>query len=211
MGAMAFGFFVLAPIGVVGFWWPLAWALVIALAVGMIVLLVHVMRKDKGIAVTRIGVRGERFAEITRAYGLACPRCGYDLSGADKDRCPECGEELEVVVRTQVYAEFIQQNHGKGISDRDMRGLTADATKWLGVLLLFPAFFVPAGIVVQKAVIREQPAIIAGACAVFVGWTAWRWWRRRFEDDLPRQRSEAVIGLLVLAVVAIVVSLGDLL
>mgnify|MGYP006266642915 CR=1 FL=1 len=31
--------------------------------------------------------------------GVRCPVCNYDLSGLTAERCPECGETLELVIR----------------------------------------------------------------------------------------------------------------
>lgn len=41
-----------------------------------------------GIRFWRLMLAESRAAETSN---LACPRCGYDLTGAMRDRCPECG------------------------------------------------------------------------------------------------------------------------
>jgi hypothetical protein len=42
--------------------------------------------------------------QIGRAQGPLCPRCGYDLTGNDSGRCPECGAEVPLAVRERIAA-----------------------------------------------------------------------------------------------------------
>jgi len=210
IGAMAFGLFGLAPLVLWGLFFPPALILALAAAAGVLSALVRLARRDKGVAATRIGVRGRRFSELVPSTGLACPRCSYDLVGADGDRCPECGEDLELIVRTQVHHEFIQSNAGPGISQRDMRGLTAPTAKVLGFTIMLPAFVAPLGVVVFKATDSRAPAIFSVASVLYVTYAALRWWRRDLGDDLPRQRNEALLGLALVALLSVVCSLIDL-
>lgn len=210
IGAMAFGLFGLAPLVLWGFVFPPALFLAVAAAAGVLFALVHATRRDKGVAATHIGVRGRRFSELVRPTGLACPRCSYDLAGADGDRCPECGEDLELIVRTQVYHEFVESNAGPGVSQRDMRGLTAPTAKVLGYAIMLPAMVSPAAVVVFKATASRAPAIFSAASLLYVSYASWRWWRRNLGDDLPRQRNEALLGLALVAVLSVVCSLIDL-
>lgn len=210
IGAMAFGLFALAPLVLWGLFFPPVLVLAPVAAAGVLFAMVRAARRDKGIAATRIGVRGRRFSELVRPTGLACPRCSYDLAGADGDRCPECGEDLELIVRTQVHYEFTESNVGPGISERDMRGLTAPTAKVLGCGIMLPALVAPAAIIAFKATTTNSPALFSVAGLLYVAYSAWRWWQRRFEDDLPRQRSDAVLGLGLVAVLVVVFSLTDL-
>ncbi len=210
IGAMAFGFFILTPLVSWGFFFPPAFLVALVAAAIVLFLLVRTAKRDKGIAATRVGVRGARFAELVKPTGLACPRCSYDLAGAESDRCPECGEDLELIVRTQVHYEFVESQHGPGISERDMRGLNAPTANVLGYAIMLPALVGPAAVVVFKASEGRSPALFSIGGLAYVAWSAWGWWRRRLEDDLPRQRNEAVLGLAIVAVLAIVCSLIDL-
>lgn len=210
IGAMAFGLLGLAPLVLWGLFFPPALVLALVAAAGVLFAFMHTTKRDKGIAATRIGVRGRRFSELVRPTGLACPRCAYDLAGADSDRCPECGEDLELIVRTQIHYEFTETSGGPGISERDMRGLNAPTAKVLGFAIMLPAFVSPAAIVVFKAANGSAPAIFSAASVLYVSYSAWRWWRRNLGDDLPRQRNEALLGLALVAVLAVVSSLIDL-
>jgi hypothetical protein len=210
VAAMALGALALAPLLVIALaWWPATIAVAVIVVVAVLIFR-HLASRDKGIAATRIGVRGKRFAEFVRPTGLACPRCAYDLAGAEGDRCPECGEELELIVRTQVHYEFVQNAAGPGISERDMRGLAADTARVLGLAILLPAIIAPAGIIATKASGGRSPAIFSMAALAYMGYAAWRWWRRRFAEDLPRQRTEAVLALGLTGCLAVVCSLIDL-
>jgi hypothetical protein len=61
-----------------------------------------------------------------------------------------------------------------------------------------------------KASEGRSPALFSIGSVAYVAWSAWQWWRRRLEDDLPRQRNEALLGLAIVAILAIVCSLIDL-
>ena len=208
-GAMAYGLFVIAPMVAWAAFWPPAFVVATVAAVAFIAIVEAGRRRDRGPAATRIGLRRERFAEVVRIAGLPCPRCGYDLVGADGDRCPECGEDLEFVVRTQLHYEFVE-NSGPGISDRDMRGLSAPAVRAMGFAAMLPAIVIPAGIVAHKAFSRGAPAVFAGACLIYMVFTAFRWWRRKFDQELPRQRTEALMSTAAISAVAALISLVDL-
>lgn len=41
---------------------------------------------------------GTEVIEFVRGRNVPCPRCGYELRGLEKPRCPECGEELVLKV-----------------------------------------------------------------------------------------------------------------
>ncbi|OAB56708.1 hypothetical protein AY599_28005 [Leptolyngbya valderiana BDU 20041] len=211
IAAMAVGLFVLGPLTLLSIAWAPAIIPAFVIAVVVIYVLSTIARQDKGIASTRVGVRGKRFAELVRPTGLSCPRCGYDLSGASDDRCTECAEDLELIVRTQVHYELVESGTGPSHSDRDMRGLAADTAAVLGYAILLPALVAPASIIVMKAASGRTPAIFSMAAVVYMGWSAWRWWRRQFSDDLPRQRTEAVLSLALVAGLSIVCAAIDLL
>ena len=209
VAAMAYGLFVLAPLVIWGLVWPPAFVVVLVAAIGAVLFLDVARRRDRGVAATRIGVRRDRFAELVKAAGLPCPRCGYDLAGAENDRCPEYGEQLELVVRTQLHYEFVE-SVGPGISDRDMRGLAAPAVRWCGVAVLLPAIVTMVGIIMHKATSKGTPAVFAGGCLAYMLFVVFRWWRRKFDEDLPRERTEALFSTAGIAAVAVLVSLADL-
>ena len=207
--AMCLGLFVLAPLLLWALWWPPAFTVLLVVGLAAIVLLDYLRKRDVSVASTRIGVRGRRFAELVGTTGLPCPRCGYDLAGADSDVCPECGEEMEIVVRTQLHYEVIE-SQGPGISERDMRGLSAPAVRVLGLAVLLPAIVGPAGIVVHKAASRGLPAVFAGGCLVYMLYLMVQWVRKDFEAELPRQRTEALLSTGLVAALAILISFVEL-
>ncbi|MGD1914716.1 MAG: hypothetical protein ACFCBV_00810 [Phycisphaerales bacterium] len=208
-GAMAYGLLIIGPLVAWAMYWPPAFVVVGVAVAGFLAIVEAARRRDVGEVANRIGVRRERFAQLARASGLACPRCGYDLAGAEGDRCPECGEDLEIVVRVQLHYEFVE-NAGPGISQRDMRGLSAPAVRAMGLAAMLPAIVVPAGVLAHKAFDRGTPAVFAGACLLYMVFSALRWWRRRFDQDLPRQRTEALMSTAAISAVAALISLVDL-
>jgi hypothetical protein len=70
---------------------PMSWVdagvLILVLLTGLLTLMAAYLIWRSGFA------RGWRSARITPPI---CPRCGYNLTGLSRCRCPECGDEFQL-------------------------------------------------------------------------------------------------------------------
>ncbi|MCG3138016.1 MAG: hypothetical protein HJJLKODD_01872 [Phycisphaerae bacterium] len=55
--------------------------------------------------------RAERLANMTRG-AISCPRCGYNLTGLQQARCPECGTQFTLDELFAQLHEEKQEQHG---------------------------------------------------------------------------------------------------
>lgn len=207
--SMVFGTLVVAPLLVSGFVAPIMLVVAfVAVVAGLLgVRWLHTLSTAKAASI--IGVRGAKFAEAVSSLDLLCPGCGYDLTGVSTDRCPECGVDLELVVREQIDLGRAVLD-GPGVSERDMRGIEPATARVLGLAVMLPALVAPSAVIVHKAVASHDPAIFSIGCLLFMVGSAWHWLRKRFEQDLPRQRTEALLSMGLVSGFIVIVSLIDL-
>lgn len=207
--SMAFGTVVVAPLLVSGFVAPIMLVVACFVVVAGLLGARWLYKLSTAKAASIVGVRGAEFAQVVSGLELPCPGCGYDLTGVSTDRCPECGVDLELVVREQVDVDRVVLD-GPGVSERDMRGIEPATARVLGLAAMLPAVVAPSAIIVHKAVMSNVPAIFSIGCLLFMGCSVWHWLRKRFEEDLPRQRTEALLSMGFVSGFVVLASLIDL-